>query len=53
MRLATMEEKTAAKAFEVIAREQAKAWACNHCIQYLEASDADTKPAILAHLAEE
>jgi hypothetical protein len=48
-RLATEKEKSAAKAFEVIARQQAKAWACN---QYLQASDADTKPAVLAHLAE-
>ena len=51
-RLATEEENSAAKAFEVIARQQAKAWACNHCPQYLQASDADTKPAVLAHLAE-
>ncbi|TEB06374.1 hypothetical protein FA13DRAFT_1164829 [Coprinellus micaceus] len=51
-RLATEEEKSAAKAFEVTARQQAKAWACNHCPQYLQASDADTKPVVLAHLAE-
>jgi hypothetical protein len=51
-RLATEEEKSAAKAFEVTARQQAKAWACNHCPQYLQASDADTKLAVLAHLAE-
>ncbi|TEB06376.1 hypothetical protein FA13DRAFT_1807138 [Coprinellus micaceus] len=51
-RLATEEEKSATKAFEVTARQQAKAWACNHCPQYLQASDADTKPAVLAHLAE-
>lgn len=51
-RCADRREADAAKDNEGPARERAKAWSCNHCVQYLEASDADTKQAVLDHLAD-
>jgi hypothetical protein len=51
--MATPFELKAAKDYEGAAREKVKAWACNRCPRYLEASDADTKAAVLAHLADE
>ena len=51
--MATQLEIKAAKDWESASRENVKAWSCNHCPQYLEASEADTKAAVLAHLADE
>ncbi|KAJ3520657.1 hypothetical protein NMY22_g12655 [Coprinellus aureogranulatus] len=53
MRLAKPREARAAKDNEGPAREQTKAWSCNHCLQFLEIANATTKSAILGHLADE
>jgi hypothetical protein len=52
-RLATDEEEKAAKEAEPALRDEARAWACNHCHNFLEASEAQTKPFIFQHLKEE
>ncbi|KAJ3504125.1 hypothetical protein NMY22_g18024 [Coprinellus aureogranulatus] len=53
MRPAKPREARAAKDNEGPAREQTKAWSCNHCLQFLEIANATTKSAILGHLADE
>ena len=49
-RLATPEEEAQAKHNEESLRALAKAWSCNHCHDFLEASQAESKALILEHL---
>jgi hypothetical protein len=49
-RLATPEEEAQAKQSEESLRALAKAWSCNHCHDFLEASEAESQTFILEHL---
>ncbi|TEB28021.1 hypothetical protein FA13DRAFT_826041 [Coprinellus micaceus] len=48
--LATPEEEAQAKQSEESLRALAKAWSCNHCHDFLEASEAESQTFILEHL---
>ncbi|KAJ3516440.1 hypothetical protein NMY22_g14210 [Coprinellus aureogranulatus] len=49
-RLATPDEEAQAKESEVALRAAAKAWSCNHCAEFMDMKEAETKPFILQHL---
>lgn len=53
MRLATEVEESEAKSNDARLRDNAAAWSCNHCSDFLDLSTARSKAAVLSHLQTE
>ncbi|KAJ2935035.1 hypothetical protein H1R20_g2022, partial [Candolleomyces eurysporus] len=49
-RLATPEDTKLARRATIARRDKAKAWSCNHCLDFIEADNAETKDVVLQHI---